>query len=114
VASDYDPRFSPAYQRGHEDDAVPVVELVETSPPSTSRRNPWMPVLWLLSIFLLGFGLWAQWYSQRLFTSPNIDNVQEYYVIPSVLSSLSPWFVVVGLASLVGVVFLHAVRWRER
>ena len=122
--SELDPRFDPVFQRGHEDDPVappsPVIErsrdpLERVEPVETSRRkNPWLPILWILSITLLAFGLWAQWHGTQLTMRPNLDNVTEYYILPTVLLAIAPWFGAVGLASLVGVVFLHAVKWHER
>lgn len=144
MASDLDPRFSPAFQRGHEDDPVPLVErpvversrdpdppLVERSrdpePPLVeqsrdpdaptlvrdSRRNPWLPVLWVLALGLVGFGVWAQWYAQKLYALQNFNSVEDYYITPNVLSNVSPWFIGVGLLALVGAVFIHAVRWER-
>ena len=112
--SDYDRRFNPVYQQGHEDDGSARPEsppVVERSREFPAARNPWLVVLWLLAVGLLASGLGALWYSQTLLAVPNPDSVQEFYVIPAVLAALAPWFVLVGLAALVGVVFLHAVRW---
>ena len=77
---------------------------------ATSRRNPWLPVLWVLSVVVLAAGVGAFWYSQVLISGP-ITTPQEYYILPAVLSALAPWLLATGLAALVGTVFLHAVRW---
>lgn len=108
ASSDLDPRFDPAYQRGYDPVAEPV--------PVAQKRsiNPWIPVLWVLAIGLTAAGAWAQYQSQLMFSSPNIDNVRDYYVTPGVLAALAPWLFCIGLAAVVATVFLHAVRWRGR
>ncbi len=119
---DYDPRFDPVFQRGHEDDLprrvvpAPVAEPVPVSVvgnPASLRGNPWVVVLWVLALGLSAAGLWATWYAQDLYASPTIGNVESYYVMPAVLSAIAPWLLGVGLLALVAVVFLHAVRWRQ-
>jgi len=114
ASDDYDPRFNPVYQRGHEDDLMPApLPPTDRVGRPRSPRNPWVPVLWVLAIGLLAFGVWAELYAQKLIASPNVDSVEEYYVIPTVLAELAPWFVAVGLAAIVAAVVLHAVRWRD-
>ena len=114
-----DPRFDPHFQRGHEDDPTAVLRelgepLEAASAERTPRgRNPWMAVLWILAIVLLSFGLSAAFISNSMMLAGNFNSVSEYYVIPKTLESVAPWFVAVGLASVVGVVFMHAVRWER-
>lgn len=108
MAADLDPRFDPAYQRGYDPAAEPL------PPPTRRRLNPWIPVLWVLSVGLTAAGAWAQYQSRLMFASPNVDNVTDYYVTPAVLEAFAPWLFCIGLAGVVGTVFLHAVRWRGR
>lgn len=121
ASDDIDDRFDPLFQRGHEEDSVafaprvvagPLPEPVTESAPSL-RGNPWVVVLWVLALLFSAGGLWMQWYSQMLYATPDFDSATTYYVIPAVLQALSPWLLGVGLATLAGVVFLHAVRWRR-
>lgn len=131
ASEDYDHRFNPAYQRGHEDDYVtapqqqaaepaarrleePTVLLSETAAreQSSLRGNPWVAVLWVLAIALIAAGVAAQWFAQAMLTNARTVSAQTLYVVPAVLAELSPWLVAVGLVSLVAVVMLHAVRWR--
>ncbi|MDO7882692.1 hypothetical protein [Antiquaquibacter soli] len=118
-----DERFDPVFQRGHEGDPIafaPHRSLARESPADVAPTaatdlsgNPWVVVLWLLAVLLSAGGLWMTWYAQVLFANPNVDNVVTYYVLPAVLESLAPIVTGVGLATLAGVVFLHAVRWRR-
>ena len=108
---DSDPRASGDSRAAHPSrvEQLPRVEPDETP----QRRNPWMVVLWVLGFALLIFGVSAEWVSRSMLLAANFNTVQEFYVIPKTLESLAPWFVAVGLASIVGVVFLHAVRWEK-
>jgi hypothetical protein len=106
VASDeFDPRYGAEYQRGYE--PVPVPES-----PDSPRRNPWLAVLWTLGSLMIVGGIWATWQSTILINSPNVENSVGFYVLPTVLQSLAPWLCGVGIATIAGTVFLHAVRWR--
>ncbi len=117
LPSRVDPRFDSDPREGGDPRAAQAsrfeqlgrVELDETP----QRRNPWMIVLWVLGFALLIFGVSAEWVSRSMLLAANFNTVQEFYVIPKTLESLAPWFVAVGLASIVGVVFLHAVRWEK-
>lgn len=124
ASSGFDERFDPVFQRGHEDDAIafaphPPREAAAiavpsaTEPPPSLRGNPWVVVLWAIAVLFSAGGLWMAWYSQVLFASPNVENVVTYYVLPAVLDALAPWLLGVGIATLAGVVFLHATRWRR-
>ena len=103
-----DPRYDPAFQRGYEPPAPSVVEPVETR-----RRNPWLAVLWILAIAFTASGIAALYYSTAALSSPNLDNTVAFYVFPQLLQAVAPWLVGVGLATLSGVVFVHAVQWRR-
>ncbi|MBG6054870.1 hypothetical protein IWX81_001281 [Salinibacterium sp. CAN_S4] len=77
--------------------------------------NPWVKVLWVIApVFILG-GLIGQAWAQSLLFNGSFTSgpsAFESYVVPSVVQAVGPWMVLTGLAALVGVVFLHAVRWR--
>jgi hypothetical protein len=112
VASDddrFDPRFDPAFQRGY---VAPHTEE-PIAEPAGLRGNPWVVVLWVLAVLFTATGLWALWQSEVQLNSPNLDNVVTFYVFPNIMQALAPWVVGAGLACLVLVVFLHAVRWRR-
>lgn len=125
MASDkLDPRFDPAFQRGFDGGAtapaggpdVPAVPAVQPAmdAPSTLHGNPWVVVLWVLGPTLLVAGIWGLWQAQIIRTSPNTTSASSYYVLPGLLQLFAPWLAIVGLITIVGVVFLHAVRWRRR
>jgi hypothetical protein len=108
-ASVVDPRYDPAFQRGYEAPVSSVVEPVEAS----RRRNPWLVVLWILAIAFTASGIAALYYSTAALSSPNLDNTVAFYVVPQLVQAVAPWLVGVGLATLSGVVFVHAVQWRR-
>ena len=113
MASDddrFDPRFDPAFQRGYE---APRGDERPTDAPVGVRGNPWVVVLWVLAALFTATGAWALWQSEVQLESPNLDNAITFTVFPQVMRALAPWLVGAGLACLVLVVFLHAVRWRR-
>ena len=133
-AARFDPRFDAAFQPSDPgrgplvvDDPDPLFEhpVVEETPRdvapaaapelSRSRFNPWLALLWLLGVLLTAAGAWAEWGVQKtvvILTRP--PTVEEYYVIPAVLSAFSPWLLIVGVAALVAAVHLHAAQWQRR
>ena len=72
--------------------------------------NPWVRALWILSTTFLLTGLLSEVWIALLSTSNT--NAFEALVLPALLQGLAPWLMLTGLAAGVGVVFLHAVRWR--
>jgi hypothetical protein len=138
VASDYeefDPRFDPAFQRGYDGPAIaagpprpePAGEGAES--PSAAHRdqlesaivvqltqpslkgNPWVIVLWALGAGLTLAGITGSWQSQARLVN-RAASAADYYVIPTVIQTLSPWAFAVGLAVIAAVAVLHATRWR--
>lgn len=133
--SDFDPRFDPAFQRGFAGDgpavAAPIHEPVRSADPAPEgvvesrdlstgdepdpaslRGNPWVTALWIVGGVLVVGGVWAEWQATMLFAQSSPSGATDFYVIPTVFSNLSPWFVGVGLLGLLAAVVLHAVRWR--
>ncbi|MDJ0333924.1 hypothetical protein QMG83_01670 [Salinibacterium sp. G-O1] len=95
--------------------AVGELQAHPESPAVSLVGNPWIRVLWIIApVFIIG-GLAGQaWAQSRMFGgfSSNGPDVVTSYIVPAVAQSICPWMVLIGLAALVGVVFLHAVRWR--
>lgn len=123
-----DERFDPVFQRGHEDDAIafaphprpagdrPAGDVPAPAPGSAApglRGNPWVIVLWAIAILFPVGGLGMTWYSEQAAATPDVGSPVTYYVLPAVLGAVAPLVLGVGLATLAGVVFLHAVRWRR-
>lgn len=84
-------------------------------PAVSLAGNPWVRVLWVIApVFVVG-GLAGQaWAQSQLMgsystTSPDVFAA---YIVPAVAQAICPWMVLTGLAALIGVVFLNAVRWR--
>ncbi|WP_309616525.1 hypothetical protein [Salinibacterium sp.] len=85
-------------------------------PAVTLDGNPWVRVLWVIApVFIIG-GVVGQTWSQSRFmggVTSSASDVLTSYVTPTIAQSICPWMILTGLAALVGVVFLHAVRWRR-
>jgi hypothetical protein len=127
----FDPRFDPAFQRGFEGavasfEKVATEELsVEEVPPEvvsqplqadaptpSLRANPWVPALWVVAAVLIVAGIAGQTIAETITAGPTAETPLVEYVIPALLRALSPWLLVAGLLAGIGVMFLHAVRWR--
>jgi hypothetical protein len=135
VASDVDPRFDPAFQRGFEPiprarvdpgptpDAPPRVEPVETSPvtappvaaaDSSQTRNPWLTVLWITAAVFTGLAVVAQYIAIEITYSPTPPTAAQEYVIPTVFGALAPTLFAAGLATAIAALVIHALRWQPR
>ena len=130
MASDFDPRFDPAFQRGFDGPVVgrgatpsrrveftpsTRVEPVETSPPMdlpTLRGNPFIPALWITAAVFTIAGAASQYVATFLNYSPTASSAAVEYVLPAVLVALSPWLFAAGLALGIATLVVHALRWR--
>lgn len=139
--TEFDPRFNPAFQRGFSGARAAVVPSVparvapvdeparvdqtpatpgqlasephdDEDPAPSLRGNPWAAALWIASVALVVGGVWAQWHAATLFASSTASGATDFYVVPTVINAMAPWFVGVGLLGVLGAVMLHAARWR--
>jgi hypothetical protein len=97
------------------------VEPTGTLPPRhpepavvSLEGNPWVKALWIIAPVLIFVGVVGQVWGQSQ-NSGQISNADVFtnFVLPQLMYSVCPGMIQVGLAALVGVVFLHAVRWRR-
>lgn len=141
MASDVDPRFDPAFQRGFESTTPrveaasrvepvetssaqpPPVEPVETSPvtappvaaaDSSPTRNPWLAVLWVTAAVLTIAAVVAQYIAIEITYSPTPPTAAQEYVIPTVFGALAPTLFAAGLATAIAALVIHALRWQPR
>lgn len=131
----FDPRFDPAFQRGFEgaagartepagtpetleapesaaDEAV-ASRFIATDAAPPLRANPWIAVLWITAAVLIVAGVAGQTVAEVITAGPTAETPLVEYVVPALLRALSPWLLIAGLLAGIGVMFLHAVRWRE-
>ncbi|WP_167047972.1 hypothetical protein [Salinibacterium sp. ZJ454] len=100
-------------------DEVPDVAPTDTPdalarPFLMVRGNPFLRALWLVGPALTAFGLWAQWQSVSAFSGINGGPSRpEDYLMPQFLGGIGPWCTVLGIATLVTVLVLHAANWRR-
>ena len=88
---------------------APVAQLAALPP---LRGNPWVRALWLVCAVLTVVGVIGQTWAQQLYTSATSTSAAIQYILPSVLSTLSPWLLGAGLAAGIATLLLHASRWR--
>lgn len=80
----------------------------------TLRGNPWVATLWVVAVLLLTSGFLGTWRSQSIYVGASPITDMNEIVTFQVLQLLSPSLVLVGLMVLGGLLFLHAVSWRDR
>lgn len=119
MASDVDPRFDPAFQRGFEPIPDSRVEPVEASTPvepveTSPTRNPWIPTLWITAAVFTLAGALTQYVATQVRFSPTADSAAIEYVIPEVFGALSPVLFAAGLATAIATLVIHALRWQPR
>jgi hypothetical protein len=90
-----------------------LFELDFPAPLAPLRGNPWVIALWVVSAAMIVGGIGLQWQAQQFFMD-GVGSDATGYALQSLFSSIGPWFTLVGLAGVVGVMFLHATRWRAR
>ena len=122
MASDFDPKFDPAFQRGFDGPVVggrasPTrpAEHVDTSPAvelPTLRGNPFIPVLWITAAVFTIAGAAGQFVGTWLSYSGSASSAALTYVLPAVLIALTPWVFAAGLAVGIAALVIHALRCR--
>jgi hypothetical protein len=118
VSDKFDPRFDPAFQRGF--DGPPPVQPTEAPAESPDvpglRANPWVWALWIVAVVFIGaaIGFEVLVTGGSLVPVSSVGTPTSVYIMPLVVSSLAPWFLGAGLAALVGVLLVSALRWRPR
>jgi hypothetical protein len=111
----YDPRFDPAFQRGFEGSAAPVERGEPVVEVAKLRHNPWIWALWGVAVVFTTAGVIGLIPVQASFgwVAERPDPVTAF-ILPALFHGLAPWFLGTGLAALIGVLIISAVRWRPR
>ncbi len=135
--TDFDPRFDPAFQPGfvagssgqappRREASVGLVSpaaaalqaapdergIAVTTTVTTPARNPFVIGLTAVGLALVGAGIAVIRSLGAAFTSVDIKANLDYYTL-DVLMTLGPLLITLGMATLIGVGFLAAVRWKS-
>ena len=91
--------------------ADPVEEEVEE--PPARGMNPFVVGLWVVAaVLVLVGGYLAQWVRTTFLTDSVSTNID--YVTVEIVKYGAPLLIALGLATAIGLLFLHAVAWRKR
>jgi hypothetical protein len=94
--------------------APSTTEVVEDESKFQLRRvNPFSLVLVLLSVVLIGGGLWAVQFAREAFLAVNLSSDIDYVTLQMVIIA-APLAIALGVATALGLLFLLAFRRRNR
>ncbi|MEO8907517.1 MAG: hypothetical protein ABI310_05505 [Microbacteriaceae bacterium] len=97
---------------------VPADEVAAPdSQHGAPRSNPYLTALWILGIAFIAIGIGAQFWAQNSTAGSGYDPAHGtplVGVLASLAYSLGGPLITVGLATVVGLLFLAAVRFRPR
>ncbi|WP_291036979.1 hypothetical protein [Herbiconiux sp.] len=128
----FDSRFDAAFQPGftETDDGGGLQRLglepgaAPSSPPtldgSAATRRPrplvdrFVVAIWILGALLLATGIAGINSLVLGFDRSGSSEITPDYLILVIVTQVSPWLIAVGLAALIGTLFLLAARWERR
>ncbi|WP_382305835.1 hypothetical protein [Herbiconiux sp. UC225_62] len=125
---EFDSRFDAAFQPGFDDsigigfaevgrgvESEPLTGPLEGSPAPRARPlvDRFVIALWAIGAGLLVFGVVGVTNAMVRFSSSSYGPTPDY-IVGVVLAQLAPWLVAIGLATLIGTIFLLAIRWEHR
>jgi hypothetical protein len=124
---EYDSRFDAAFQPGFEDalgidfsevtrDGLDRGDRSETDAPARVRPliDRFVIALWIAGVALIVAGVIGVTSAMFGFTSSTTSGPSPDYLMSIVFAQLAPWLFSIGIATLVGTLFLLAVRWERR
>ncbi|MCS5733886.1 hypothetical protein [Herbiconiux daphne] len=124
---EFDSRFDAAFQPGFEESLQ--IDLDELASGGLERdvagdaapRRPrhlidrFVVALWAVGAGLIVAGIYSLARTVVVYTTSNgADGPSPDYVASMVISQFAPWLFFVGVATIVGTLFLLAVRWERR
>jgi hypothetical protein len=123
---EFDSRFDAAFQPGFEDSLGidfremsrdPLEEDGSDPAPVPRRSHPlidrFVIALWAIGAALVLAGVLGLTRAIAGFQSSSYGPTPDY-LMSMVFGQLAPWFVATGIATIVGTLFLLAVRWERR
>jgi hypothetical protein len=75
--------------------------------------NPFIVVLWIVAVLLVISGAYLTMWARTTFLTDSLSTNIDYVTI-QIITYGSPLLVVLGLATAIGLVFLHAIAWKKR
>jgi hypothetical protein len=112
ASPDFAPPPPPPPEEETEDRVAPALEVPALQ---RDRQNPFVLALWLLSVVLVGGGIWLFLGPGRadLGSSPN-DPDPGFIAFIQALYVICPAMITAGLGTVSGLLFWHAAAWNAR
>jgi hypothetical protein len=91
-----------------------VLEETEVEADEPIRGvNPFVIVLWVVAVLLVIAGAYLTMWARTTFLTDSLSTNIDYVTI-QIITYGSPLLVVLGLATGIGLMFLHAIAWKKR
>ncbi|MCW4385886.1 hypothetical protein OH146_08875 [Salinibacterium sp. SYSU T00001] len=109
------PPARPTEPVGPEASAPAATSAATIAPPEPEGRNPFIALLWVLSLGLLIGGFWViSWAHRGIFGGYTGPEPPVDFVLAQVAWTLSAPAIQVGALGILGLLFWHAAAWRRR
>jgi hypothetical protein len=126
--SRFDAAFQPGFteadhggglrQLGFEPGTDPTSRAADDASTAPRRPRPlvdrFVVAIWIVSVLLLGVGIAGINSLVLGFDRSGSSEITPDYLILVIVTQVSPWLIAVGLAALIGTLFLLAARWERR
>jgi hypothetical protein len=92
---------------------VDADESAMTDAEASTVRNPFLLFLGIISVALIAVGVWLFVRSGEAFNSKEVRSQGDYMSLTATIN-MAPFIALLGAATLIGVLFVFAARWRRR
>jgi len=80
---------------------------------SAPGRNPFLLILGVVAVILVGVGIWLFMQAGAGFNSREVRSQGDYFSLSATIQ-VAPFISLLGVATAIGVVFVFAAKWRKR
>jgi hypothetical protein len=87
--------------------------LAETDSEPSAARNPFLLFLGIIAVALIAVGVWLFVRSGEAFNSREVRSQGDYMTLTATIN-MAPFIALLGVATVIGVLFVFAARWKRR